>query len=366
MADLVFIGLGRVGSLALDLLLRLYPGLSVRVVDCVDKSWVTESYGVEFHRACTPSEIAGLCRGAYVVATALPSSVAVGVVEELFKRGYSVVDVSYIDVDPYVFQELCIRSKTYYIPDAGFAPGFSNLVVGYIYSRIGELDRVAIYVGGIPVEPVPPIGYQVTWSPEDLIEEYTRSARIVRDYSVVSVDPLKEILSVEIPGLGVFEGFYSDGLHTLLRNIKAREMYEVTIRYKGHLEAMKILRSLGFFDDKPVSVDGYMVSPKRFTACLFREKLRQTIPDQAILYIVVEKKNLYYRLLSRLVGSLEKPATPYYTALVYTKTIAVALEEDIEPGVHPLEKLHRYYQSYRSYLVEHGVEFNVSSNISTL
>ncbi len=366
MVDVCFVGAGSVGRLAIELFSRDCAGSSIVAIDCMDRSDVVEAIGgnVGFYRACSPSEIASLCRGAYVVATALPSSVAGAVVERLLERGYSVVDVSFIDYDPYIYDSLCRSREVYYIVDAGFAPGFSNMVVGYVYHRVGVLDHVRIYVGGIPLKPVPPIGYQVTWSPEDLIEEYLRPARIVVNGMVKTVDPLSEVLDIEIPGLGVYEGFYSDGLRTLLKNIKARDMCEITIRYRGHLSVMRVLRELGFFSKELVDISGCSVEPYRFTARLFREKLRQTIPDQAILYIDINKHRLYYRLLSRLIGTLDKPATPLYTALVYTKTIMTALEEDIDYGVHPLENLHTYYRDYIEYLTRYNVGFQVSSNIT--
>ncbi len=47
-----------------------------------------------------------------------------------------------------------------------------------------------IHVGGLPKEPRPPLYYRITWSPKDLIEEYTRPARVIRNGEVTAVDPL--------------------------------------------------------------------------------------------------------------------------------------------------------------------------------
>ncbi len=366
MADLGFIGIGRIGKLALELVSREYRDLDIVAVDCRDLGNYTKRVNpdIRFYRSCDPDETAKILHGTQLVATALPSRIARGFIEKFLDKGISVVDVSFIDFDPYELDEICRYKRSYYIVDAGFAPGSPNLVVGKIYHDLGDLDYVRIYVGGIPIEPIPPIGYQITWSPEDLIEEYIRPARIVFDGKIKVVDPLWKIVDVEIPNMGSYEGFYSDGLRTLLRNVRAKEMYEITIRYKGHLTAMKILRDLGFFSKEQLEINDSKIEPFRFTAKLFEKVLRQTIPDKAILYIDLAKDRYYYRLLSSLTGSLEKPATALYTALVYAKTIMLALEKGFDYGVHPLEDLHYYFQDYIDYLIKNNVLINIETNIA--
>jgi len=366
MADLGFIGIGRVGRLALELVSKEYKDLDIVTIDCRDLSKYVSRINpdIRFYRTCDPSEAVDLLHGTPIVATALPSRIARRHIEKLLKNGLNVVDVSFIDFDPYDLENLCMNKRTYYVVDAGFAPGFSNLVVGKIYHELGDLDQVRIYVGGIPVEPIPPVGYQITWSPEDLIEEYIRPARVIIDGKINVVDPLKEIIDVEIPHFGFYQGFYSDGLRTLLRTVRAKEMFEITIRYRGHLEAMKVLRELGFFSKEEIEVNDYKIEPYRFTARLFEKVLKQTIPDMAILFIDIVKDEHYYRLLSSLVGSLEKPATALYTALVYARTIMLALEKGFDCGVHPLEDLHYYFHDYVAYLSKHDVLFDIKTNIT--
>ena len=351
-----FVGVGRVGSLALKLFAEEYPDAEIVAVDKFDRSNIIKGLGgsTAFHRAHEPLEVFEIVRNADVVATALPSDTALPVVRELLTRGQNVVDVSFMDIDPYIFENLCKKNGSFYVFDAGFSPGFSNLVVGHVSSMMGMLDLLGIYVGGIPTRPVPPIKYQITWNPEDLKEEYVRPARIVINGSIRTVDPLEKILKVEIPGLGSFEGFYCDNLRTLLRNVKAKEMFYVTLRHEGHLSIMKTLRDLGFFAKGEIEVSGCRIAPYKFTAEMFGRKLQQTIPDQAILYIVASGSGKRYELLTRLIGEKDRSATAYYTALIYAKTCMMALSEELSPGVYPLEHL-RYYDEYLRYLKDHGV-----------
>lgn len=366
MYDLALIGLGRVGLYALKLLVR--EGIDkIITFDCIDKSSVLENIGgdIVFEKTCSVDQVLDRIRGRVdLVATAIPSRVAREYIPRLLKNGLNIVDVSFIDFDPYIYKELCREKNVFYIVDAGFAPGFSNLVIGYLYNNLGYLDKAVIYVGGLPTKPIPPFYYQVTWSAEDLIEEYTRESRIIINGEVSTIDPLGKIMYIEIPSIGVFEGFYSDGLRTLLRNIKAREMYEITIRYRGHLEKIKVLRELGFFDKRPMRLNDYEISPLLFTARLFEEKYKQSIPDRAILFIDVVKNDKYYQLLSILeLGDPMESSTAMFTALVFTKSISLALNRDIAKDIIPLEKLHIYFNDYKDYLLRNNVLIKINTNM---
>src|SRR5699024_5376253 len=45
------------------------------------------------------------------------------------------------------------------IPDLGVAPGMINILSGYGASKLDELTSLKLYVGGIPLQPEPPLGY---------------------------------------------------------------------------------------------------------------------------------------------------------------------------------------------------------------
>lgn len=358
--DICFIGIGRVGYLALKYFVEKHSDYKILALDSnpLKKEVLNRLNGdIVFETIKSPGEAISKIRGLNLVATALPSSIAYSYVSELLNNGLNVVDVSYIEEDPYTLSETCIRKKVFYIPDAGFAPGFSNLYVGYIQSIHRELDEVAIHVGGIPIKPVEPIYYQITWNPVDLLEEYVRPARIVVNKSIRKVDPLENIVEVNIPNLGLYQGFYSDGLRTLIRNINVRNMFEITIRYPGHLDVMRVLKKLGFFDKEPIAVDNFMIKPIEYTARILEKNLKQTIPDIAILYIVVktiDKK--IYENLSTLIGDVNESATAKYTALVFYKTIDIVIN-GFEQGIHPLEDFYMFYKDYLEYLMSKGVVF---------
>lgn len=99
---------------------------------------------------------------------------------------------------------------------------------------------------------MPPLGYVITWSVNDLIDMYSRRVNIVKNGRTVQVEPLSGLEETDFPGVGKLEAFYTDGLRTLLYTVKGCEdMWEKTLRYPGHVEKIKLLKTLGFFEENP-------------------------------------------------------------------------------------------------------------------
>jgi lysine 6-dehydrogenase len=61
-----------------------------------------------------------------------------------------------------------------------------------------------------------------------------------------------------------------------------------TLRYPGHAELMRGIRALGLFDQKPIDVDGCLVSPRKFFIAASTPKLRNPVGrDVVVLRVVV-------------------------------------------------------------------------------
>jgi lysine 6-dehydrogenase len=103
---------------------------------------------------------------------------------------------------------------------------------------------------------------------------------------------------VEVPGSGIFEYLATDGLRTLLRSLShVPTLRELTLRYPGHLEAMRLLGSLGLLGWGEVVVGGCRCPAARILAALLEKSLPQA-EDRLVLYVEAlrgpEKKS--YRL----------------------------------------------------------------------
>jgi saccharopine dehydrogenase-like NADP-dependent oxidoreductase len=177
----------------------------------------------------------------------------------------------------------------------------------------------------------------------------------------VDVEALSGIEEVDFPGVGRLEAFYTDGLRTLLNSFSSvDEMWEKTLRYKGHAEKVSLLKALGFFEDEEIDVDSVKISPKRFTARLFLKKLwKPDVKDIVVLKVEVlglkaEKKVKYS---CRLVDfyDVESGTTAMARTTAYPASIVaqMLLKKAIrEKGVVPPEKLGMNAEFFSNFLEE--------------
>lgn len=269
------VGAGNIGRAIVDFLSEKFD---VSVIDISDIAL----RGIDRARIYkgTVSDHRNVIEKSNIVVTALPGSVSFGTISRILKMGKGVVDVSYMEEDPYLLDSIAKEKRVVFIPDAGFAPGLSNILSGHLYRRIEKIKKLEIYVGGLPRAKIPPLNYTITWSVEGLIDEYTRPARYIRNYRVVSVDPLDTIEPFCISNLGSFETFISDGLRTMLKTFKIKDMFERTLRYPSHMEKIRLLRDLGYFSREKIKG----CSPYDITVSLFK-KLKLNIEDITILLV---------------------------------------------------------------------------------
>ena len=278
----------------------------------------------------------------------LPGDVGYQSVKAAIDAKVDMVDVSFMPENPLMLDEGAAKSDVTIVPDCGVAPGISNLLVGHAISKLDEVESIRIMVGGLPMEPVPPLGYVVTWSVANLLDEYGRKAKIVRNGKVVDVEALTGLEEVEFPGVGKLEAFYTDGLRTLLDTVKGvKNMWEKTLRYPGHAEKIRLLKALGLFDEDSINVGNTSVPPREVTVELLKKKLRRPeIRDMLAMKVDVtgmaegSERRYSYRLLDRYdteKGITAMARTTAYPASIIGQLITSKAIE--ERGVIPLEKL---------------------------
>ncbi|MGC9346174.1 MAG: saccharopine dehydrogenase family protein, partial [Candidatus Bathyarchaeales archaeon] len=258
------------------------------------------------------------------------------------------VDVSYMSQNPLTLNEKAVKACVTIIPDCGLAPGISNILVGHAAAKLDKVRGVHIMVGGLPEKPIPPLGYTITWSPESLIDEYTRKARIVKEGKLVEVEALSGLEEVEFPNVGRLEAFYTDGLRTLPYTVRNMDdMWEKTLRYPGHAEKIKLLKALGFFDERQVNVEGLSISPRKLTVRLLEQKLwKPEVKDIVILKVEVsgtkndEQTRYVYHLLDRYDEKRGITAMARTTAYPASIIAQLMLKKAIrEKGVVPPERI---------------------------
>jgi len=234
---------------ALDALKAKVPTVKTVVGSCIDKD-----------------VLAPLLKDADIVTAGVPGRFGYKMMETVIGLGKSLSDISFMAEDFELLDGFARERGVVVVPDIGVAPGMSNYLMGRGCALLDEVEDAVIYVGGIPEKKVPPFNYQVTWSPADVIEEYTRPARFVEDSEPVTVEAMDRLTLREFPKVGELETFITDGLRSLITNLKAKRMEERTLRWPGHVEQMRLLRSMGLFDETPRKLGGVEVVP-RDVAC---------------------------------------------------------------------------------------------------
>jgi len=222
-----------------------------------------------------------------IVVGALPAYFGFYSMQCAIEAKVDMADMSYSEQNPFLLDKQAKKNKIRIVPDAGYAPGLSNILIGEAYrefneqihhrdtektqkknltgSKANKISRLRILVGGIPQNPIPPFNYKYTWSPNDLVAEYTRPARIVNNYKVVTTEALTGIEKFRVPKIGELECFYTDGLRTLIQSFKdIKNMEEKTVRYSGHAQLLKELLNYGFAPGQDNPFTNSKIQPKDF------------------------------------------------------------------------------------------------------
>ncbi len=181
-------------------------------------------------------------------------------------------------------------------PDCGLSPGLASILGGELLRRIGgKADALKIYVGGLPQRPRPPFNYQLVFSVEGLINEYSEPAKILRGGKMVTVEPLTEVESFHMEGIPELEAFHtSGGTSTLPETFQGQvgECFEKTLRYPGHVRMLRSLYDLGLFSSVKRVVDGSEVAPRQMMSRLFEEKFASDEPEVTLLRVEAHQEDV--------------------------------------------------------------------------
>lgn len=280
-----------------------------------------------------PQAVREVIAQADIVVGAVPGFMGFTTLKTVIEAGKNIVDISFFPEDPFELDDLAKQMGVTAIMDAGVAPGMSNLIVGY-HNQHMQISDFVCYVGGLPRERVWPYEYKAPFSPIDVIEEYTRTARLVENGVIVERPALSEPELLHFQGVGTLEAFNTDGLRSLVRTISAPNMKEKTLRYPGHIEIMRVLRDTGFFREDAIQVKGQTIRPIDLTTSLLfpKWKLGETEEEFTVMQITVTgaeqgvKKTYRYDLLDRYDAETQTSSMARTTGYTCTATTRLVLQ----------------------------------------
>src|SRR6266496_4211241 len=253
-----------------------------------------------------------------IVVTAVPGFIGFEVLKTVIDCGKNVADISFFHENALQLDRLAREKNVTVITDIGVAPGLSNLILGR-YNQEMNVANFECYVGGLPRVRKKPFEYKASFSPADVIEEYTRPARLKENGQVVTKPALTEA---------------------------------------------------GFFDENEIEINGIKISPRKFSSkMLFNDwKLATEEEELTIMKVIIEgekneaSQHVEYNLLDRYDTKTKTSSMSRTTG--YACTAAVNLIDKkmfTERGVFPPELVGKHKSCFdfvMSYLKERGVNCN--------
>ncbi len=370
------IGSGLVGSEIARDLARSNRFSEIVVIDAKREN-LARSKGEKIHTVKTDalhgSSLARLLDDSDIVCGALPGRLGFEMMRKVIGAGKNLVDISYTPQNPFSLDKLARQNSCILVPQCGVAPGLSNICVGDASRRLSSVDTVRIMVGGLPKYPRPPLNYQFVFSPDDVINEYTRDARIIKRGQVKTAPALSGRGEMRFPGVGELEFFVTDGLGTLPTSFpNVQEMTEYTLRYPGHSRIMESLRTLGLLDKAPIQVDGNAIEPRRIVLELMRSLTGNGRKEDLLAFRVEVRgkagrrpSQVSYQMLDFYDSRLKATAMARTTAYTCTAVAhLVANGKMTKKGVVPPEALGRQepvFRFVRSFLKAHRVFLMIRS-----
>lgn len=305
-----------------------------------------------------------------LVVTAVPGFMGYATLEAVINAGKSVVDISFFPENALELQELAKLKGVTAITDCGVAPGMGNLILGRFNEEM-QVNRFECYVGGLPSVRKKPFEYKAPFSPVDVIEEYTRPARLKENGIVVTKPALSDRHFMNFEGIGTLEAFNTDGLRSILLTMPhIPDLIEQTLRYPGHIDLIQSLQLAGFFSTEPLEVKGQQVVPLDLSsAVLFNNwKLGEEEPEFTVMRVIVEgvqqdgkPMRVEYNLLDRYDTATKTSSmarTTGYTCAAAVELLATG--QFTEKGVFPPEWIGRHapcFEFILRYLTNRGVNW---------
>ncbi len=373
MKKIVVLGAGQVGrTIAIDLC-KDYDVTSVDVSK--NNLSLLKSYPVKTVVADVSSsaEIKKVIAPAHLVIGAVPGFMGFEMAKTVISSGKNIVDISFFNEDIFLLDKLAKEKKVTAVMDCGVAPGLDNIILGYHNKRM-NVQSFECLVGGLPKVRTYPFEYKAPFSPIDVLAEYTRPARFVKDGQLVTRPALSDPELIDFPEVGTLEAFNTDGLRSLIKTMKVPDMIERTLRYPGHIALMKVFRETGFFSEEEIEVKGKKVRPIDVTSKLLfpKWKLGSEEEEFTVMRVTVNgaknKKQVsyVYDFLDRYDAKTKSTSMSRTTGYTCTAAARLVIEGMYDrKGISPPEYIGEEEKCFQ-YVMNYLKERNVSCRVTEL
>ena len=298
--------------------------------------------------------------GSPLIINMLPGQIGNSVRKILLEKKLNVVDLAFTIEDPRKYDDLAKKNNCKLVYDVGIAPGYSNLLIAKAIQELGELEDCKIRVGGIPSKPDNNWSYMAPFSPSDVIEEYERPARIIKNSEYIEVPAISDLHKIDYENITdgkvtKLEAFMTDGLRSLLDYGSCKNMSEYTLRWPGHIEKFVKIQGQGLLiGDKRSETISKLIEEWKFV----KDKKEFTILD-----VIVESESKKKRWIVYDEGKENASSMARTTGLVTLGFVDEILEGNIPEGVFAPEELHEIEgltERITTKLINEGVQITES------
>ncbi len=190
-----------------------------------------------------PAVLLQALRGQQAVINALPYHLATTAATAAREARCHYFDLTEDVAATQAIQRLADGADTAFMPQCGLAPGFIGIVANHLAQGFDTLHEVKMRVGALPAFPTNALKYNLTWSVDGLINEYSHPCQAIHDGRPVELLPLEGLEHFSLDGVE-YEAFNtSGGLGTLCETLAGHvQMLDYkSVRYPGHRALMQVL-----------------------------------------------------------------------------------------------------------------------------
>lgn len=347
MSKIIILGAGMVGkAMAIDLSKK--HDVTSTDIDEASLDFLSKNYGIKTKRLDVNNEVElkSSIGDFDIVISAVPGFLGLKTMISVIKSKKNLVDISFLPEDVLYLDQLAKENGVTVVMDCGVAPGMPNYIAGY-HNELMTIESMEYMVGGLPKVRTFPFEYKAPFSPCDVVEEYTRPARLLENGQIVVKSAMSEPELLNFDAVGTLEAFNSDGLRSLVYTLSnIPNMKEKTLRYPGHIKLIQALKEAGFLDHVPVQINGQSISPFDFTTkLLFKSwKLDPNEHEFTIMRVIVKgvekgvRKEIIYDLFDEYDEQEKLSSMSRTTGFTATATTQMILDRVFtDKGVFPPE-----------------------------
>ena len=311
-----------------------------------------------------------------LVVGALPKFLASDTCMEILEAGVDMVEVSGLDyankseADRKAMEDAAAKSDATVCLGIGLAPGMINVLTAHAVTKMDKALKAELLVGGLPVVREQPYEYKLVFSLIGTLGQFVFPVKVVRNHQIEVIEACSEIKQVEVEGIGTMEAFTTNGLTSLMHTYRdiIPDMKEMTLRYPGHTEKIKLLRDSGLLSYDYIDYKGARFRPVDFTSDMLLPKWKLQPGEKELTAVFCDIKgvkdgkgvNYHYECLDYFddkTGYTSMARTTCFPALVMAKMVTDGAFKYSGGLCHPefIGRDEKAYQALMSGMEKKGV-----------